>query len=550
MIDRLILWCNRNRGLVFIALAAAVCAGVYSLAHVSLDALPYLSDPQVIIHAQWSGQPPNIIEDQVTYPIVARMLGAPEVKAVRAQSMPGDAFIYVIFEDGVNMSRARARVLECLRQLSGRLPAGVTPVLGPDATAAGWVYEYVLLDRSGRHSLADLRALQDSSLRYALEATPGVAEVASIGGFVREYQVRLDPQRMFALGLSLRLVIDKIRANNGESGGGEIDANGATYLVRGLGYIRSLSDLEKIAVAYRHGVPVLLRDLGQITFGPGSRRGVADWNGAGEVVAGIVIMREGENALTVIRRIKRTIGRLQKSLPAGVDIVPAYDRSEFIGGSIATLARALLEESLVVSLVTIVFLLHFRSALVPIISIPCALLISFIPMYLCGISVNIMSLGGFILAIGALVDASIVIVENAHRRWADCLAGWRGAKVEPPPDRDRVLIDSAREVGRPIFYAVLIVAASFLPILLLEAREGRMFRPLAYAKTFAIVASAIIAVGVAPLLMAMMCGDRVRAESENPVSRLCRRLYLPVVRWCLDHRKLTVAAIAAMTVAG
>lgn len=551
MIDGLILWCHRNRVLVFAALAAVVCAGIYSIQRTPIDALPDLSGTQVIIHTRWNGEPPATIEDQVTYPIVARMLGAPKVKSVRAQTMPGDSFVYVIFQDGTNLYWARVRVLEYMRQLSGRLPAGVTPTLGPDATGAGWVYEYVLLDRSHRRNLADLRAIQDFRLRYALESVPGVAEVASIGGFARQYQVRLDPARMYAMGVSLRTVIRKIRENNGEAGGGIIDASSAAYMVRGLGYIRSLSDLGKIAVAYRDGAPVLLRDLGQVTFGPELRRGAADWNGEGEAVGGIVIMRYNANALAVIKGVKRKLARLRKTLPPGVEVAAAYDRTGLIDGSIDTLARALAQEALIVSIVTIVFLLHFRSALIPILSIPCALLASFIPMYLFGINANIMSLGGFILAIGVLVDASIVIVENGHRRHSDYLAGARGPRTRAAAarDRERVLIESVREVGRPIFYSMMIIAVSFLPILLLQGREGRMFRPLAYAKTFAIAASAIIAVTVAPLLMIWLSGDHPKDESRNPVSRFCRRLYLPVVRWCLNHRRLTIGAIIAMTAA-
>lgn len=537
--------------LVFAGLAAVVGAGIYSLQRVPLDALPDLSDSQVIIHTRWDGEPPSIIEDQVTYPIVTKMLGAPKVKSVRAETMPGDSFIYVIFQDGTNLYWARSRVLEYLQQLSGRLPAGVTPVLGPDATGAGWVYEYALVDRSHRRNLADLRALQDFTVRYALEATPGVAEVASIGGFVRQYQVKLDPARMFALGVSLRTVIRKIRENNGEVGGGVIDASGAAYMVRSLGYIRSLSDLAGIAVAYRDGTPVPLGDLGQVTFGPGPRRGAAEWNGDGEAVGGIVIMRHGANALTVIRGVKRKLAQLRETLPAGVEIVTGYDRTDLIYGSIATLARALAEEALIIGLVTIVFLMSFRSALVPILSIPCALLASFVPMYLLGISTNIMSLGGFILAVGVLVDASIVIVENGHRRYSDYLEGAPGSRTRlaAARDRERILIESAREVGRPIFYSMMIIAISFLPIFLLQGRAGRMFGPLAYAKTFAIAASAIIAVTLAPILMGPLSGKRPRAESRNPVSRWCRRLYLPIVRWCLINRKLTICAIVAMTAA-
>ncbi|HEY6394744.1 MAG TPA: CusA/CzcA family heavy metal efflux RND transporter [Candidatus Binataceae bacterium] len=547
MIEKTIDWCNRNRFLVFLTLAVIVFAGAYSLDHIPLDALPDISDVQVIVHTQWMGAPPAVIEDQVTYPIVTTMLAAPRVKAVRAQTMPNDSYVYVVFEDGTDLYWARSRVLEYLQQISSRMPAGVTPVIGPDATGAGWIYEYVVLDRTHRMNLADLRTLQDFKLRYALETVQGVAEVATIGGFVRQYQVKLDPNRLFALGIPLQTVIDKVRDSNNEVGGSVLEMTGADYMIRGLGYVRSLADLEQVAVANHNGTPVLIRDLGVVSFGPDLREGAADWNGEGEAVGGIIVMRDGQNALAVINGIKKKVAELRNSLPPGVEIVPGYDRSELIADSIRTLRRDLIEEAVVVSLVIIVFLLHFRSALIPIVSIPFALLASFIPMYLLGVSSNIMSLGGFALAIGVLVDASIVMVENGHRHLSEFIANARrrgGARNDEIDERDRqrVLIGAAQQVGRPLFYSLLIIVVSFLPVFLLEAQEGRMFRPLAWTKTFAISSSSILAVTVVPILMILLIRGRVRPESENSISNLFQRLYLPVVRWCLKNRGVTIAA--------
>ncbi|HZO80906.1 MAG TPA: CusA/CzcA family heavy metal efflux RND transporter [Candidatus Binataceae bacterium] len=541
MIDRTIDWCAHNRFLVFLAVAALVIAGGWSLGRVPLDALPDISDVQVIIRTQWMGQPPGVIEDQVTYPIVTAMLAAPRVKAVRAQSMPNDSYVYVIFDDGTDIYWARSRVLEYLQQLAGRLPAGVTPQIGPDATGAGWVYEYALVDRSHQLSLADLRALQDWKLRYALETVPGVAEVATIGGFVREYQVKLDPHRLYALHIPLGTVLDRIRASNSEVGGRVLEMSGANYLVRGLGYIQSLADLEQVPVAVRDGTPVLVRDLGVVSFGPTLREGAAEWNGEGETVGGIVVMRQGQNALRVIDGVKRRLKEIAPSLPPGVEVVAGYDRAGLIEDSIATLRRDLIEEAVIVSLVIIVFLFHFRSALIPILTIPLALLATFIPMGLLGVSSNIMSLGGFALAIGVLVDASIVMVENGHRHVAAATASAGGPPAEAA--RQRILLDAARQVGRPIFYSLLIIVVSFLPVFLLEAQEGRLFRPLAWTKTLAVAFSSLLAITVVPILMLILVrGRRLRGEAENPAARLFTALYLPVIRWCLRHRAITIAA--------
>ena len=543
MIEKTIDWCNDNRFLVFIGVAALLFGGIWSLNLIPLDALPDISDVQVIVHTEWMGQPPNIIEDQVTYPIVTTMLAAPHVKAVRAQTMFNDSYVFVVFEDGTDIYWARSRVLEYMQQLEGQLPAGVHPVIGPDATGAGWVYEYLLIDRSHNLNLADLRSLQDWQVRYGLETVPGVAEVATIGGFVRQYQVKVDPKRLLALHIPLQTVIDKIRANNNEVGGRVLEMTGADYLVRGVGYIRTLGDIEKISVATSNGTPVLVRDLGVVSYGPDLREGVSEWNGEGEAVGGIVVMRYGQNALNVINGIKEKIAEIRKSLPPGVEIVAGYDRAGLIEASIDTLKRDLLEEAIIVSLVIIVFLFHLRSALIPILTLPLAVLATFIPMYYFQVSSNIMSLGGLALAIGVLVDASIVMVENGYRHLSERQheAQLVGETVDEL-ERQRLLLLAAKQVGRPLFYSLLIIVVSFLPVFLLESQEGRMFRPLADTKTLAIAFSSILAITIVPILMVLLIrGRRLRPEEANPVSRFSQGLYLPVIRWCLRHRWLTIA---------
>ncbi|HEY6418614.1 MAG TPA: CusA/CzcA family heavy metal efflux RND transporter [Candidatus Binataceae bacterium] len=544
MIERTIDWCNANRFLLFFGVLALVLAGVWSLNRIPLDALPDISDVQVIIHTEWMGQPPNLIEDQVTYPIVTAMLAAPHVKAVRAQTMPNDSYVFVVFEDGTDIYWARSRVLEYLQQITGKLPAGVSPAIGPDATGAGWVYEYALVDKSHTHSLADLRSLQDWNVRYALETVPGVSEVATIGGFVKQYQVKLDPNRLLALKVPLETVIDKIRDSNGEVGGRVLEMSGADYMIRGLGYVHSVSDLEDISVATNNGTPVLIRDLGVVSLGPDLREGAAEWNGDGETVGGIVVMRYGQNALTVIDGVKHKLARIQMTLPRGVEIVAGYDRSGLIQESINTLKRDLLEEAIIVSLVIIVFLFHLRSALIPILALPIAVIATFIPMYYLQISSNIMSLGGLALAIGVLVDASIVMVENGYRHLSEAQhqASLKGESVSEP-ERQRILLSAAKQVGRPIFFSLIIIVVSFLPVFLLESQEGRMFRPLAYTKSFAIAFSSILAITVVPVLMVLFIrGKRLRPEEANPISRFFQAIYLPVIRWCLRHRALTIAA--------
>jgi Cu(I)/Ag(I) efflux system membrane protein CusA/SilA len=539
MISRIIDICARNRFLVFTCVAMLTLAGIWSLGHVPLDALPDISDVQVIVHTAWAGEPPDLIEDQVTYPIVTSLLGAPHVKAVRAQTMFGDSYVFVVFEDGTDLYWARSRVLEYLQQLGSRLPAVVHPVLGPDATGAGWVFEYALLDKGGNQSLADLRSLQDWHLRYALETVPGVAEVASIGGFVRQYQVKLDPDKLLAYGIPLSSVIDRVKASTNEVGGRVLDLSGAEYMIRGLGYLRSTDDLANVAVGSKNGTPVSIRDLGTVSFGPDIREGVAEWNGQGETVGGIVVMRQGMNALKVIEGVKRKFKEIAPSLPPGVQIVSGYDRSGLIEKSIATLQRDLLEEAIIVSLVILLFLLHFRSALIAIVALPIAVLISFIPIYLLGVSANIMSLGGLALAIGVLVDAAIVMVENGYRHLSERQE--RDAAPVSEPERREILIRAAKQVGPALFFSLLIIVLSFLPVFLLEAQEGRMFRPLAWTKTLAVGSSSILAITLVPVLMVMLIRGKLRPERANPISRLTQAVYLPILRFCLRHRALTIA---------
>jgi len=567
VINRTIEWCARNRFLVFTGVALLVLGGIWSLGNIPLDALPDISDVEVIIHTNWEGEPPNIIEDQVTYPIVAAMLAAPRVKAVRAQTMFNDSYVFVIFEDGTDMYWARSRVLEYMQTIQGRLPEGVHPDIGPDATGAGWVYEYALVDHTGKYSLANLRSLQDWHLRYALETVPGVAEVASIGGFVKQYQVQLDPNKLLAYGIPLSTVINRVKSSTNEVGGRVLELSGTRYFVRGLGYLKSPDDLANVPVMARNGTPVLIRDLGTVSLGPDIREGVAEWNGQGETVGGIVVMRYGLNALNVIDGVKKKLAEIKASLPPGIEVVSGYDRSGLIRASIATLQRDLLEEAIIVSLVIIVFLFHFRSALIPIITLPIAVIASFIPMYYLHVSSNIMSLGGLALAIGVLVDAAIVMVENGYRHLSERPAAEPPSEIDgsdrrphgssagtvaaaPPerlahpalPERQRrqILIDAAKQVGPALFFSLVIIVVSFIPVFLLEAQEGRMFHPLAWTKTLAVAFSSLLAITLVPVLMLIFIKGKLRPESENPISRFTQALYLPVLRFCLKYRKTTL----------
>jgi copper/silver efflux system protein len=572
MISQIIEWCAHNRFLVFTGVLLLTLTGIWSMGHVPLDALPDISDVQVIIHTNWEGEPPNIIEDQVTYPIVTALLAAPRVKAVRAQTMFNDSYVFVVFEDGTDIYWARSRVVEYLQTIAGRLPANVHPAIGPDATGAGWVYEYVLVDHSHKQSLADLRSIQDWHLRYQLATVPGVAEVASIGGFVRQYQVQLDPNKLLAYGIPLSTVIDRVKSSTNEVGGRVLELSGTRYMIRGLGYLKSPDDLANVPVMAKNGTPVLIKDLGTVSFGPDLREGVAEWNGEGETVGGIVVMRYGLNALNVINGVKKKLAEIKGSLPPGVEIVSGYDRGGLISESINTLKHSLLEEVIIVSLVIMVFLFHFRSALIPILTLPIALVISFIPMYYLNVSSNIMSLGGLALAIGVLVDAAIVMVENGYRHLSerpasggevseemndsngpvlhketDATVG-KLAKKAVERERVRILIDSAKQVGPALFFSLLIIVVSFLPVFLLEAQEGRMFRPLAWTKTLAVGFSSLLAITLVPILMVIFIRGKLRPESENPISRITQALYLPVLRLCLKYRKTTLLVNLAFLV--
>jgi Cu(I)/Ag(I) efflux system membrane protein CusA/SilA len=450
--------------------------------------------------------------------------------------MPGDSYVFVVFEDGTDLYWARSRVLEYMQQIQGGLPANVHPVIGPDATGAGWVYEYVLVDRTHQRSLAELRSIQDWYLRYQLETVPGVAEVATIGGFVKQYQVNVDPNKLRTYGIPLSTVIEKVRASTNEVGGRVLEMGGAEYMIRGLGYLRSLGDLETVPVATKNGTPVRIRDLGTVAFGPDIREGVAEWQGEGETVAGIVVMRDGMNALNVINGVKKKLTETKSSLSPGVEVVSGYDRSGLIHASIETLQRDLLEEALIVSVVIVIFLFHFRSALIPILTLPIAVVASFIPMYYLHVSSNIMSLGGLALAIGVLVDAAIVMVENGYRQ----LSEHQSEATVSEPQRRKILLDSAKQVGPAIFFSLLIIVISFLPVFLLEAQEGRMFRPLAWTKTLAVGFSSVLAISLVPVLMILFIRGKLRPESRNPVSRVTQAIYLPLLRLCLRYRKTTL----------
>jgi len=559
MIDRIIEFSARNRFIIFTLVTAAVLAGIWALRNIPLDALPDLSDTQVIIYSRWD-RSPDIIEDQVTYPIVTTMLGAPRVKAVRGFSDFGYSYVYVIFEDGTDIYWARSRTLEYLSGVLPRLPQGVRTELGPDATGLGWVFQYALVDTTGRHSLAGLRSYQDWYLRYHLKSVPGVAEVAPVGGFVRQYQVNLDPVRLQAYSIPIHKVVEAIRAANNDVGGRLIELTGAEYMVRGRGYVRSARDLEEVVLARSEaGVPVRVADVGKVTLGPEIRRGVTDGNGQGEVVSGIVIMRYGENALNVIERVKRKLEEIKPGLPEGVEIVTAYDRSDLILRSIRTLERTLVEELAIVSLVILLFLWHLPSAMIPIVTIPVAVVISFVPMKMMGLTSNIMSLGGIAIAIGAMVDAAIVVVEQTHKK----LEEWE--REGRPGDYREVVISAVKEVGGPSFFALLVIAVSFLPVLTLEAQEGRLFKPLAYTKNLSMIVAAVLAITLDPAMRLLfthmeafefrprwlaraataVLAGKIHPEERHPLSRLLIRIYEPVCRRSLRWKWAVIAAAAA-----
>lgn len=560
MIDAIIEFSGRNKFLVFVLVGFAVAAGIWSMRNTPLDAIPDLSDTQVIVYSRWD-RSPDIMEDQVTYPIVTTLLGAPKVKTVRGFSDFGYSFVYVIFEEGTDIYWARSRTLEYLSGVLPRLPAGVKTELGPDATGVGWVFQYVLVDTTGKHGLDEMRSYQDWFLRYALRAVPGVAEVAPVGGFVRQYQVTVDPNKLQSLHIPIMQVVEAIRKGNNDVGGRLVEFSGAEYMVRGRGYAKSADDIGNIALAANQGgVPIRVRDVGEVVLGPDIRRGVADWNGEGDVVGGIVVMRYGENALDVIARVKRKLKELESSLPEGVRILTAYDRSELILRAIENLKGTLLEEVTIVSIVILIFLWHIPSAIIPMFTIPIAIIVSFVPMKLIGLSSNIMSLGGIAIAIGAMVDAAIVVVEQTHKK----LEEWE--RTGRKEDYHRVVLNAVKEVGAPSFFALLVIAVSFMPVLTLEAQEGRLFKPLAYTKNLAMIVAAVLAITLDPALRllfthmgsfefrpqllarianAVLVG-KIHSEEHHPVSRILIRLYEPICAWTLRWKYAVIFSAIAM----
>ncbi len=534
MVSKVIEYCATHRVLVFIFTAFIVVGSVVAVRSVPLDAIPDLSDPQVIIFTEWMGRSPDLVEDQVTYPLVSSLLAAPKVQAVRGQSMFGMSFIYVIFEEGTDLYWARSRVLEYMNTIRSRLPAGANPVLGPDATSVGWVFQYALVDKSGRHDLADLRTFQDFNLRYALASVPGVAEVASVGGYQKQYQVEVDPTRLHAYGLSLADVTAAIRRSNSDVGGRVIEMSGREYFVRGRGYVKSLDDLRQVALGAdrRSGTPIRIADIGTVSFGPDIRRGVSELDGEGEAVGGTVVMRYGENALHVIERVKAKLKELHPTFPPGIEVRIVYDRSGLIHRAIETLRHTLLEEGIVVSLIIFIFLLHLRSTLVPVLSLPVAVGLAFVPMYFMGLNSNIMSLGGIAIAIGAMVDAAIVLVENAHKHLES---------APPGANRQKVLIEAAKEVGPPIFFSLLIITVAFLPIFALNGQAGRLFKPLAYTKTFCMAFAALVSITLVPALMSLFIRGKIKHEKDHPVSRAMISVYRPFAWVALKNPKTTIA---------
>jgi copper/silver efflux system protein len=541
MVEKIIEFCARNRTLVLLGVGFALAAGIVSIRRVKLDAIPDLSDTQVIVFTEWMGRSPTLVEDQVTYPIVSKLIGTPRVTDVRGFSMFGMSFVYVIFNQGTDVYWARSRVLEYMNGLRGSLPEGASPTLGPDATGIGWVFQYALTDKTGKHSLADIRTFQDFTLRYALGSVHGVAEVASVGGYQKQYQVTVDPNRLRAHGVTLAEVIDAIRQSNNDVGGRIIELSGREYYVRGRGYIKDLSSIEQIALRSSGpgGTPLLIRDIGTVRFGPDIRRGLLEWNGEGEAVGGIVVMRTGENALDVIERVKKKFADLKPTFPDGVEMTIAYDRSGIIERSIDTLKHALFEEAITVSLVIILFLLHLRSSMLPILSLPISVAISFIPMYLLDIPSTIMSLGGIAIAVGAAVDAEIVMIEASHKKLEN--AG-------PNADRHKLLAEAAKEVTPAIFFSLLIIAVAFLPVFTLTGQAGRLFQPLAYTKTFVMLISAVLSITFAPALRDVLIRGKIFPEKKHPISRFIVRIYEPFVYIAL-RRPISTVAIGVLLMA-
>ena len=533
MLERIIEGSVKNRFLVVLLTLLIGSAGVYALFRTPVDAIPDLSDIQVIVHTEYPGQAPQVVEDQVTYPLTTAMLAVPFAKVVRGYSYFGSSFVYIIFEDGTDPYWARSRVLEYLNYVGDRLPSGVTPALGPDATGVGWVFEYVL-NSDNRHDLQQLRSIQDWFLRYELMSVPGVAEVASIGGYVKQYQVEVDPNKLIAYNVPLSKVRTALQRSNSDVGGRLIEMGETEFMVRGLGYIQSIEDVENTPVGVdENGTPILIRNIAHVHLGPELRRGLVDWNGEGETVGGIVVMRYGENALRTIDAVKEKLEELKRGLPEGITIETAYDRSSLIKRAIANLKDKLLEESIIVALVIMLFLLHVRSAFVVIITLPLGILIAFFVMHIQGLNANIMSLSGIAIAIGAMVDAAIVMVENAHKH----LERHKGKK-----DHWRIVVDATKEVGPALFYSLLIITLSFMPVFTLQAQEGRLFKPLAFTKTYVMAASALLSITIVPVLMGYLVRGRILPEKKNPLSRLLIGAYRPVIQGVLRFRWLTVAA--------
>ncbi len=543
MIEYIIRWSISNRLLVLILTGFATVGGIYALRQTPIDALPDLSDVQVIIKTSFPGQAPQVVEDQVTYPLTTAMLSVPKAVTVRGYSFFGDSYVYIIFEDGTDLYWARSRVLEYLNQVSAQLPDGAKPALGPDATGVGWVFEYALLDRSGQHDLAQLRSLQDWFLKYELQTVSGVAEVATIGGMVRQYQVVVDPDKLRAFGVTLAKLKAAIQQGNQETGGSVIEMGEAEYMVRASGYLQSIDDLAAIPLGVNEqGTPLLLSDVAEIRVGPQMRRGIADLDGEGEVVGGVIVMRSGENAAETIRAVKQRLADLEGSLPDGVEIVTTYDRSSLIERAVDTLQGKLVEEFVVVALICALFLFHLRSSIIVVLSLPVGILVAFIIMYWQGINANIMSLGGIAIAIGAMVDATIVMIENVHKR----------IEKEPLTDdnRWRIVADAATDVGRPLFFSLVIITLSFLPVFTLEAQEGRLFAPLAFTKTYAMAAAAGLSITLVPVLMGYFIRGKVAPEDKNPINRALIAVYRPVINAVIRFPKQTLIVAAAVLAIG
>src|SRR5882724_7860719 len=566
MINQIIEYSGRNRGIVIILVAMLVFGGLWAMRQVPLDAIPDLSDPQVIIYTEWPGRSPNLVEDQITYPVVSAMLAAPRVSAVRGISDYGFSYVYVIFEEGTDIYWGRSRVLEYMSKIGGKLPEGVSPRLGPDATGVGWAFQYALVDKTGTNNLAQLRSFNDWYMRYWLESVSGVADVATIGGFVKQYQVNVDPNKLRAYGIPINKLMQVIHDSNSEVGGRVVELTGKEYLVRGRGYIQTIQDIEKLPLGSNgKGTPILISDVARVELGPDMRRGVAEFNGEGEVTGGIVVVRYGQNVMNVIQAIKQKIEEVRTGLPKGVDVVVTYDRSDLIERSIETLKHTLIEELIIVSVVILIFLWHVPSAIIPIVTIPIAVILSFVPMYGTGITSNIMSLGGIAIAIGAMVDAAIVVVEQTHKKLEHWEAGGRHGSPQ------RVIIDAVKEVGGPSFFSLLVIAVSFMPIFALQYQEGRLFKPLAFTKNFSMAIAAVLAITLDPAMRllfmrtqpfqfrprwlarvtnAVLVG-RIHSEENHPISRPLMRVYHPVVRFVLNHKWLVIAAallLVALTV--